>query len=166
MRTRPVSVCVVALVAAILAPGAASRPEAPSRLALYPREAALVTAINSVRALHLLPKLSVDFRLERAARSHSRDMLRRHYFEHGNFSRRMTVFHVRGTLFAENLYWGSGVASATATVASWLASPPHRDGDDGHCRLRRLIARPRRQAATRASPVRPCKPELQRRSRN
>jgi uncharacterized protein YkwD len=117
---------VVALVAAIVAPGAASRSEAPSRLALYPREAALVTAINSVRALHLLPKLQVDFRLERAARSHSRDMLRRHYFEHGNFGRRMTVFHVRGTLFAENLFWGSGVASANATVASWLASPPHR----------------------------------------
>ena len=38
----------------------------------------------------------------------------------------MSTFHVRGRLFAENLYWASGVASANGTVASWLASPPHR----------------------------------------
>lgn len=53
-------------------------------------------------------------------------MLRHHYFDHGNFGQRMTAFRVRGTLFAENLYWSSGVATANATVAGWLASPPHR----------------------------------------
>src|SRR3954453_24123496 len=100
MRVRPVSVCVVAMVAAIAAPGAASRPVSSSRTALSARETALVVAINSVRTLHLLPKLQVDFRLVRAARSHSRDMLRRHYFGHGNFSSRISRFHIRGTLFA------------------------------------------------------------------
>ena len=53
-------------------------------------------------------------------------MLRHHYFGHGNFGTRMSRFHVRGTLFAENLFWGSGVTSANAAVAGWLASPPHR----------------------------------------
>ncbi len=53
-------------------------------------------------------------------------MLRRHYFAHGNFSRRMVSFHVRGSIFAENLVWGSGVMGANAAVAQWLASPPHR----------------------------------------
>jgi uncharacterized protein YkwD len=86
----------------------------------------LVIAINAVRTVHLLPKLSVDFRLTLAARSHSRDMLRHHYFAHGNFGQRMTSFHVRGSLFAENLVWSSGVMSANGAVAQWLASPPHR----------------------------------------
>jgi uncharacterized protein YkwD len=126
MRRRPVSVCVVALLAAIAAPWASARPTARSQAALSSRETALVVAINAVRTLHLLPKLQVDFRLERAARSHSRDMLRHHYFAHGNFASRMYAFHIRGTLFAENLYWASGVSSPNATVASWLASPPHR----------------------------------------
>jgi uncharacterized protein YkwD len=117
---------VVALFAAIAVPGAASRPGSSSRLTLSQRESALVVAINAVRTVHLLPTLRVDFRLQRAARSHSRDMLRHHYFAHGNFGRRMNVFRVRGSLFAENLVWGSGLMSANAAVAEWLASPPHR----------------------------------------
>jgi uncharacterized protein YkwD len=83
--------------------------------------------MNAARATHLLPKLSVDARLTRAARYHSLDMLRRHYFAHGNFGARMWQFHVRGSLFAENLVWGSGVMSANAAVADWLASPAHRE---------------------------------------
>ncbi|HEX6491814.1 MAG TPA: CAP domain-containing protein [Gaiellaceae bacterium] len=90
------------------------------------RDTALVTAINAVRMLHLLPRLTIDRRLVRAARSHSRDMLRHHYFGHGNFAARMAAFHIKGTLFAENLVWGSGVLSPAAMVAQWLASPPHR----------------------------------------
>src|SRR5881227_3155586 len=98
MRRAAVSVCVVALIAAVAVPRAASRPESRSQATLSSRETALVIAINSVRALHLLPKLRIDFRLVRAARSHSRDMLRHHYFDHGNFGRRMSTFHVRGRL--------------------------------------------------------------------
>ena len=120
------SVCVVVVLAAIWAPAAASRSTFRRQATLSTRETALVVAINSVRTVHLLPKLRVDFRLVRAARSHSRDMLRHHYFAHGNFSSRMSAFGIRGTLFAENLFWGSGVASPNATVASWLSSPPHR----------------------------------------
>jgi uncharacterized protein YkwD len=86
----------------------------------------LIAAVNAVRTLHLLPKLSVDLRLTRAARFHSLDMLRRDYFAHGNLLARMYRFHVRGRLFEENLAWSSGVMSANATVADWLASPPHR----------------------------------------
>jgi uncharacterized protein YkwD len=90
------------------------------------RNAALVSAVNSVRTLHLLPKLRVDLHLSRAARAHSRDMLRRQYFGHGNFSARMARFHVRGRVFAEALDLSSGVMSANTTVADWLASPEHR----------------------------------------
>src|SRR5919199_234310 len=126
MRIGGVSVCVVALVAAVAAPRAAPRPGSSSRTTLFSRETALVVAINSTRTVHRLPKLRVDFHLVRAARSHSRDMLRHRYFGHGDFGNRMSRFHVRGRVFAENLYWGSGVMGANAAVAGWLASPPHR----------------------------------------
>jgi len=126
MRRGRVAVCVVALIAALVASSAAARPVIKNRSTVMTRETALVIAINTVRRLHLLPRLRIDRRLVRAARSHSRDMLRRQYFAHGDFGRRMVSFHIRGTQFAENLVWGSGIMSANAAVAEWLASPPHR----------------------------------------
>ena len=121
------SVCAVLVFLALSSGTGAARPASAERaVALTPRENALVVAINAVRAAHLLPRLAVDGRLVSAARSHSRDMLRRHYFAHGNFGRRMSNFRVRGTLFAENLVWSSGIMSANEAVAEWLASPPHR----------------------------------------
>ena len=126
MRRAAASVCGVALFAALTAPGAAPRPASGGTKALTSREASLIVAINAVRTLHSLPKLQADRRLTRAARSHSRDMLRHQYFEHGNFSARMASFHVRGHFFAENLVWSSGIMSANTAVAQWLASPPHR----------------------------------------
>jgi uncharacterized protein YkwD len=126
MRRAAASVCVVALFAAASGTSA-TRPVSQGRLdAVTPREYALVSAINAVRRVHLLAPLSIDRHLVLAARSHSRDMLRHHYFAHGNFGQRMSTFHVRGNLFAENLVWSSGVMSANAAVAQWLASPPHR----------------------------------------
>jgi uncharacterized protein YkwD len=126
MRRAAVSVCVVALIAALTAPGAAPRTASGGTTKLTSRDASLIVAINAVRTVHLLPKLRLDRRLARAARSHSLDMLRHHYFDHGNFGARMSSFHIRGRVFAENLVWSSGVMSANAAVAQWLASPPHR----------------------------------------
>jgi uncharacterized protein YkwD len=128
MRRGALSVC--ALVLALLFVGAI--PEAAARRltgttgASTARENALVDAVNLVRTLHLLPKLRVDPRLTRAARFHSGDMLLHDYFGHGNFTARMARFHVRGRLFGENLAYSSGVMSAKAAVADWLASPEHR----------------------------------------
>ena len=83
--------------------------------------------MNRVRAAHGVPALRVDTRLERAARTHSRDLLRRGYFAHGEFARRMTGSGARGPAVGENLGWGVGASgTAHAIVAAWLASPPHR----------------------------------------
>ena len=125
-RRGALSVLAVVLVAVVAAPQALARPLTERRAASATRDTALIAAVNSVRTLHLLPRLSVDVNLSRAARSHSRDMLLRDYFAHGNFSVRMSRFGVRGHVFAENLAWGTGVMSANTTVAHWLASPPHR----------------------------------------
>jgi len=126
MRRGAPSVCAIVLFAVLAAPEAAARPVTGSGAASTARDSALVAAVNSVRTVHLLTKLRVDFHLERAARSHSRDMVLHDYFAHGNLLARMLRFRVRGHVFAENLAMGRGVMSANATVANWLASPPHR----------------------------------------
>jgi uncharacterized protein YkwD len=119
------SVFTVVLCVAVAAPEVSARPLTERGVASATRNTALIAAVNTVRTAHLLPQLQVDANLSRAARSHSRDMLVHDYFAHGNFAVRMSRFGVRGRVFAENLAWGSGVMSANATVARWLASPPH-----------------------------------------
>jgi uncharacterized protein YkwD len=90
-------------------------------------ESALLTQMNHVRAQHGLGRLRVDNHLERAARSHSREMLAGGRFEHGAFGTRMAQFQVTGRLAGENLAWGTGARStARAIVGAWLASPEHR----------------------------------------
>jgi uncharacterized protein YkwD len=126
MRRGALSVCVVALFAFLAAPGAAPSTLAGSSGALTARDNSLIAAVNAERALELLPKLRLDYRLARAARAHSLDMLRHDYFGHGNFSGRMSLFHVRGSMFAENLAWGTGVMSAGSVLAHWVSSPAHR----------------------------------------
>ena len=127
MRCRgALSVFAVVLFVAVAAPEVSARPLTARGTASATRNTALIAAVNTVRTGHLLPQLQVDANLFRAARSHSRDMLVHDYFAHGNFAVRMSRFGVRGRVFAENLAWGTGVMSANATVAHWLASPPHR----------------------------------------
>ncbi len=90
-------------------------------------ERALISEINRVRGIHGAPALRLDGVLQRAARAHSRDMLRRGYFSHGDFARRLAGFGARGPAVGENLGWGVGShATPQAIVNSWLASPAHR----------------------------------------
>jgi uncharacterized protein YkwD len=83
--------------------------------------------MNQVRASHSLRPLRYDDKLRAAARSHSADMIRRGYFGHGAFGRRMSAFGVRASVVGENLAWGTGVYAAPPTmVQAWVASPEHR----------------------------------------
>jgi uncharacterized protein YkwD len=87
----------------------------------------LLQQMNKVRAQHGLASLRVDAHLERAAQSHSHEMLATGVFTHGAFGTRMIRFAVTGTLAGENLAWGTGVrGTARGIVAAWLASPEHR----------------------------------------
>jgi uncharacterized protein YkwD len=80
--------------------------------------------------------LKADALLARAARSHSRDMVARHYFGHtspGGSSLKSRVERTGWTrrridwVLAENLAWGVGSRAApTAIVSAWMHSPPHR----------------------------------------
>jgi uncharacterized protein YkwD len=90
-------------------------------------EGGILNAMNQVRVAAGLRPLCFDGRLHTAARAHSADMLRRGYFGHGAFSRRMSGFHVHAKTVGENLAWGTGPYSAAkAIVQEWLTSPEHR----------------------------------------
>jgi uncharacterized protein YkwD len=106
--------------AALLVPATASA-------GLTRSEAALLNAMNRARATHGVAPLRADARLERAARSHSREMLVTGSFDHGAFVQRMLQFDVTAAIVGENLAWGSGArGTANGIVAAWLASPEHR----------------------------------------
>ena len=88
-------------------------------------ESSLLSSMNAVRTSHGLAPLRVDFRLVRAARGHSADMMRRQYFAHGSVVRRALAVGARGPIFGEDLAWGTGVTPQWV-VDRWLASPAHR----------------------------------------
>ena len=94
---------------------------------LTPPEQALLDGLNGARRAEGLAPLRVDWRLERAARFHSEEMLRQEYFGHGAFAWRLSHFGAVGPAFAENLAWGVGSGAAPETVVQmWLKSPGHR----------------------------------------
>jgi uncharacterized protein YkwD len=90
-------------------------------------ESGILNAMNQVRVAAGLRPLRFDGKLHAAARAHSADMMRRGYFGHGAFGRRMSGFHVHAKTVGENLAWGTGPYSAAkAVVQEWLTSPEHR----------------------------------------
>ena len=89
-------------------------------------ELAVVRVINTFRRANGVAALRVGPALTRAARSHSVDMVRRGYFDHGPFVQRLRRFGVRAPYVGENLASGTKPLSAAAVVQMWIASPPHR----------------------------------------
>jgi uncharacterized protein YkwD len=110
----------ILLAGALAGPAAAARAQGPSD-----SEASLLRAINLARAQHGVPPLRVDFRLSRAARGHSADMLRRQYFAHGSVTGRALAVGARGPVFGEDLAWATDLTPGWV-VEHWLASPRHR----------------------------------------
>jgi uncharacterized protein YkwD len=95
----------------------------------------LLHAINHVRASYGMPSLRAASALRSAALRHSQDMIARNYFAHTSPTGSTVAYRIVHSGFvsgrwwrgAETLAWGTGSrASAAATVAAWLRSPPHR----------------------------------------
>ena len=119
--------CQVAVTAASMAPR-----QAPNfRLAR-----AAVCLINERRAARGLRRLRLNNRLSRAARRHTRDMVRHRYFAHVSRRGKDIVDRLYGTGYlggrfswtvGENLAWGSGGrGTPRKIVRSWMQSPGHR----------------------------------------
>jgi uncharacterized protein YkwD len=97
---------------------------------------ATLCAVNAERRSHGLGALRFNPRLARAARRHSQDMVRRHYFSHVSPEGAKLASRVRQTGYmrsvsdwqvGETLAWGSGkLGSPGAVVRSWMGSPEHR----------------------------------------
>ena len=88
----------------------------------------LLQEINQARAAHGAPPLRIGVRLQRAARAHSRAMVRSGSFAHGDWYRRLRRHGVRARALGETLAWGVGAkGTAAAIVGMWLDSPPHRE---------------------------------------
>jgi uncharacterized protein YkwD len=121
---RRVPTGVAAVVTALILAGAA---DAASTAALTQSESSLLAAMNEVRLTNGLLPLQADARLERAARAHSKRMLRTGNFSHGAFNARIRRSGVRAKRVGENLAWGQGGLGAARTIVRmWLASPEHR----------------------------------------
>jgi uncharacterized protein YkwD len=98
-----------------------------SQAQLSGQEQSLLASINRARARHGLPPLRISAPLQRAARSHSRAMLRTGSFGHGDWYRRLRRHGARGRMLGETIAWGVGSSgSAGALVRMWLSSPSHR----------------------------------------
>jgi len=111
----------VAVVAFLLVLGTAATASARG---LTSSETSVLRAMNSARTSHGLAPLRVDYRLERAARAHSADMLRHQYFAHGSFFARLSGSGAAGPVFGEILAWGP--VRASSVVCHRLARPEQR----------------------------------------
>jgi uncharacterized protein YkwD len=138
-----VAVALAALAAAPAAASAAQRPSACSAARVDVRaetiaiaRAATLCLLNRERSSRGLRPLRVDARLTTVARGHSRDMVRRRYFEHDApngrtpFDRMLATHYVprhASWTLGENLGWGSEtLAQPAALVRAWMHSPSHR----------------------------------------
>jgi uncharacterized protein YkwD len=92
--------------------------------------------LNAERRKRGLRKMRLSPRLSRAARKHSRDMVRRNYFSHTSLTGASFLDRIRRTgylhgasswMVGENLAWGSGDRSSPRlTVRAWMHSPGHK----------------------------------------
>ena len=117
--------------------GACSASHAEVRAAAIRRARnATLCLLNRVRARHGLRPFTLNRKLSRAARRHSRDMVRHRYFAHDSRDGRSPFDRMRATRYVprnaswwlgENIAWGSGsLSQPAAIVRAWMHSPPHR----------------------------------------
>jgi uncharacterized protein YkwD len=119
-----------------LAKACADRNALPTKASPAEITRATLCLVNAERRDHGLRPLQMNSRLSAAARRHSRDMVRRQYFEHTAPGGPTLVQRIRRTgylesadrwLVGENIGWGaSSKGTAHAIVDGWMHSPPHR----------------------------------------
>lgn len=109
----------------------ASADSVPTHSSLNHARRETLCLLNQERAKHGMRALRLNKRLSRASTRHSRNMVRKRYFDHGNFVARIVnaryVTRRQAWALAENIAWGTGRLSTPAqTVRAWMHSPGHR----------------------------------------
>jgi uncharacterized protein YkwD len=134
-RLRHLGLTLALAAAAVAAGPEAASPSAQPLITAARLEAQVGTRVNLVRRWHGLPALRFSAGLAASARSHSRDMGVRGYFEHdsagGNaFWQRIERWYVsRGYSrweVGENIAWSAPRANAVQVVRQWMGSAAHR----------------------------------------
>jgi uncharacterized protein YkwD len=133
LRSRVLTASITAATAAS-APVAGAQGCADTSLALNAKnasrvEAAVVCLVNAERQKRGRMALTVNGALTNAARAHSRDMARRHYFDHVTPTGRTPTQRIRaagykGKFTGENIAYGAGTAGRVMSM--WMQSTPHR----------------------------------------
>jgi uncharacterized protein YkwD len=94
-------------------------------------ERTMIRLVNDIRSRHSLGPVYASRALNRAAESHSRDMLRRDFFDHSSsdgtpFDRRVRRY-ANARMVGETLAaLGQRRGGASTVVRMWMESPPHR----------------------------------------
>ena len=129
---RRLAVVVLAMLVMLVA-----APSSHAAVTLTKPERQLLALINRTRVNHNLHRLRVVANLERAARFHSREMVRRDYFRHESFNgegfgTRLIRFGYKPAGFTswkagEDIAYGSGsLGTPRAIWRAWMHSAPHR----------------------------------------
>jgi uncharacterized protein YkwD len=109
----------------------ASADAVPTQASLRTSRRETLCLLNRERAQHGLGPLRLSERLSQASAGHSRNMVRKRFFEHGNFVARIVnaryVTRRQAWSLGENIAWGTGsLATPAQTVRAWMNSPGHR----------------------------------------
>jgi len=129
--TRLVPPSVAVLVSALAVAAGPAAPPAGAGAGLSRAERHVVRHVNDVRARHDLGRLRASRALSRAADRHTRDMLRRDFFDHTSsdgtpFDRRVRRYADARTVGETLAALGRRRGGAAAVVRMWMDSPPHR----------------------------------------
>jgi uncharacterized protein YkwD len=103
----------------------------PSSTSIAAVNRATLCLLNVQRKKHGLAALKENKQLDSASLGHSRDMVKKRYFEHGDFVGRIKKSgYLRGVTaygLGENIAWGSGPYSTPRSIVNmWMHSPGHR----------------------------------------
>jgi uncharacterized protein YkwD len=122
--------------AAVTACSSSTATSMPSQANVAQVQSTVLCLVNRERTSRGLKRLRSSSKLAQAAAGHSRDMVRRGYFDHVSPGGSTMQDRIKPTgwfsggrsyFFAENLAWGSGeLASPQHIVESWMNSAGHR----------------------------------------
>ena len=96
------------------------------KISLKTAEKRMLDLHNQKRKSQGLRRLCVHPALQRAARGHSQDMIRRDYFGHGNVGKRLKRYGYNWSRCGENIAPDPGSPSPGATFDTWMHSQAHR----------------------------------------
>ncbi|MDQ3863276.1 MAG: CAP domain-containing protein [Actinomycetota bacterium] len=101
-------------------------------ITLKAREKRILVLHNRTRANHSLKPLCVNPRLTRAARSHSREMIKKDYFSHDSYDgegtgARLRRFGYDWSVYGENIAGGSGTSGEPHPIFElWMNDAAHK----------------------------------------